>query len=343
MRFLVWLLVLTSLALASCSSDAEEPAPSPGASITVSTSTTEVTTSSVSSTPTVTSSDSDGHPVDVYYGLADSEGCGNVQALARKLDDSVDLYRSTFVQLVAGPSESEIVAGASTFFSSKTADVINSVVVSDGLMRVDFADLRTLIPNASSSCGSQALLSQLNSTAFQFTEVERTRFSIEGSCGDFASWLQRECFETNKEGQELGLPTSEQAGGSGCTPASIDTLPAGRWFGFISDAASEELAFDLACWFTGDAAELAASEDLAESPPPNDYYIRNESDRLRTHPVDSAAEVEWLAEPGNPESVEVVTYESWLVKGLDRLSNSGFWITVTDDGHVMRIEEQFVP
>lgn len=142
---------------------------------------------------------------------------------------------------------------------------------------------------------------------------------------------------------ELDTPTNERADGSGCTPASTDTLPAGRWFGFIYDAGPDELVFDLACWFTGEAAALAAAEDGRESPPPNDYYIRNESDRLRTHPVDSATEVNWLLELGDPESIEVVTYSSWLANRLGRSDNPGVWITVEDDSHVVRIEEQFVP
>ena len=45
------------------------------------------------------------------------------------------------------------------------------------------------------------------------------------------------------------------------------------------------VTFDLVQWFSGDAATKAAAEDGEESPPPNDYYIRNVNPRLRTLPV----------------------------------------------------------
>ena len=163
-------------------------------------------------------------------------------------------------------------------------------ILTDGLLTFDFRDLRPSIPNASTSCGSEALLAQLNGTAFQFAEVERTRYLLDGSCQDFANWLQRTCFDTDRSGRQLDVTTNERASGAGCTPATTDTLPPGRWFGYITDAQPEELTFDLACWFEGAAAATAAAKDGEESPPPNDYYIRNQSDRLRVQVVQSNAE-----------------------------------------------------
>ena len=175
-----------------------------------------------------------------------------------------------------------------------------------------------MIPNASTSCGSEALLAQLNGTAFQFADVERTRYLLDGSCQDFANWLQRTCFDTDRSGRQLDVTTNEQASGAGCTPATTDTLPPGRWFGYITDAQLEELTFDLACWFEGAAAAAAAAEDGEQSPPPNDYYIRNESDRLRVHVVESNAEVVWLPDPGNPATTTTVDYEFWVAERLAR-------------------------
>ncbi|RMH86193.1 MAG: hypothetical protein D6683_00900, partial [Actinomyces sp.] len=104
------------------------------------------------------------------------------------------------------------------------------------------------------------------------------------------------------------------AEGSGCTPGT-DTLPDGEWFGYVTDTAPDAVTFDLACWFTGDAAALAAAEDGEESPPPNDYYIRNRSSRLRTVPVAGALDprptrVSWLANTGGPDLVDG-TYDEW--------------------------------
>jgi hypothetical protein len=55
---------------------------------------------------------------------------------------------------------------------------------------VDFKDLRDVIPNASSSCGSAGLLAQLDSTAMQFGAT-RTLYSIDGNPQTFYEWLQR--------------------------------------------------------------------------------------------------------------------------------------------------------
>ncbi len=314
---------------------------------TASTDTSEPTTTAAETTTSGTATTNGGDPsgieVDVYYGVADSSDCGEVEAYTRRLDDDFEIYRQAFQQLVAGPSASEVADGAASMFSADTADVTKSAILTNGLLTVDFADLRPLIPNASTSCGSEALLAQLNGTAFQFTQIDRTRYLIDGSCNDFANWLQRECFETDRSGRQLEVNTNERASGAGCTPPTADTLPPGRWFGFITDAQPEQLTFDLACWFDGAAAAAAAAEDGEESPPPNDYHIRNESDRLRVHVVESNVDVVWLPDPGDPASSTTTTYEAWLVDRRSRAFDPGVWITTTDDSHVVRIEEQYVP
>lgn len=307
-----------------------------------STSTPSTTSTSASSIASTEPADTDGRIVEVYFSTVDESDCGAVRPFKRTVIDDADVHRSTFQHLVGGPSGEEVADDVSSFFSSDTAGSIISAVLTDGLLVVDFTDYRSVIPNASTSCGSEALLAQLNSTAFQFDNVERTRYLIEGSCDDFANWLQRGCFDTDRTGRQVDVPLNERAIGSGCTPLSTDTLPTGRWFGFVQEAQAEQLTFDLACWFTGEAAAEAASEDGEESPPPNNFYIRNESDALRVHPVDSATTVEWLPDPGDPASAEVVTYEDWLV-GRPRPYDPGVWITTTDDSHVIKIEEQYVP
>ncbi|MDH3300207.1 MAG: hypothetical protein OES24_06835, partial [Acidimicrobiia bacterium] len=102
------------------------------------------------------------------------------------------------------------------------------------------------------------------------------------------------------------------------------------------------LGCGLACWFTGRAAEEAASEDGEESPPPNDYYIRNDNEQLRTLEVDPSTEVAWLPNPGDPASVETVGYSAWLAEQPGRDFAPGVWLTV-DDGRITAMEEQYVP
>jgi hypothetical protein len=57
------------------------------------------------------------------------------------------------------------------------------------------------------------------------------------------------------------------------------------------DVQGRRITFDLIQFLTGEAAIKAAAEDHQESPPPNDYYIRNVNPRLRTLPVRSGATI----------------------------------------------------
>lgn len=136
--------------------------------------------------------------------------------------------------------------------------------------------------------------------------------------------------------------TNDLASGSGCKPGTEDGLPDGDWYGYIVDVSASDIEFDLACWFSGDAAIAAASEDGAESPPPNDYYIRNESDVIRSLLVSSTAEVEYLANGGDPNSVATMPYAEWSTDWEISEFVPGYWVTIVD-GEVTSIVQQYVP
>lgn len=129
--------------------------------------------------------------------------------------------------------------------------------------------------------------------------------------------------------------------GSGCTPGTPDTLPDGRWFVSVDEARPAEVRVDLACWFSGEQAALAATEDGEESPPPNDYYVRNENPALRTLPVAPGATVRWYPELGDPNSPVTTPYADWSAARAGG-GIFGVWIT-TVGGAVTAAEEQWVP
>jgi hypothetical protein len=136
--------------------------------------------------------------------------------------------------------------------------------------------------------------------------------------------------------------TNSLADGSGCTPGTPDSLPDGEWFGYVDDATSSSLDFDLACWFTGDAAVLASAEDGEESPPPNDYYVRNVNPALRTLAVAADAEVAWLPNPADPSTEATAAYVDWLSARTGRAFQPGVWLTIAG-GAIEQIREQYVP
>lgn len=314
------------------------------------TSTDATTTSSATTVPPSTAPASTGsttepvadQPVQVFYSTGDGSDCAEVTGFERLIADGFDPVIMAFDLLVAGPTAEEVAAGAGSFFSEESAGTINSVLLEDGTLTIDFSDVRVLLSNASTSCGSGSLLAQLNATAFQFESIDRTRYEIEGSCDRFSEWLQRECTEYTRSGEEPGpTATDERASGSGCLPGT-DELSDGRWFGFVADADENGLRFDLACWFSGSAAVDAAAEDGEESPPPNDYHIRNVSDLLRDVGVAASVPVGWLPIPGDPASTETIAYEQWRVDRVSREFQPGIWLEIRD-GEAAIIEEQYVP
>jgi hypothetical protein len=111
------------------------------------------------------------------------------------------------------------------------------------------------------------------------------------------------------------------------------------------DPGQQTITFDLIQFFTGEAATKAAAEDGEESPPPNDYYIRNVNPRLRTLPVRSGAPitVNVLAAGSTGNATKDVSVTLAELAGY--FPNSGtapFWITV-DQGQVTEIAQQFLP
>lgn len=158
-----------------------------------------------------------------------------------------------------------------------------------------------------------------------------------------------------------GCGGSDRANGAGGTPAT--TIPAttagapttsepvvladGRHPVYIKtvDPDQQTITFDLIQFFTGDAATKAAAEDGEESPPPNDYYIRNVNSRLRTLPVrsDAPITVNVLAAGSTGSATKDVALT--LAELATYFPNSGtapFWLTV-DQGQVTKAAQQFLP
>ena len=134
-----------------------------------------------------------------------------------------------------------------------------------------------------------------------------------------------------------GLPdeppvlNSSSSGSGECSPGPGD-LPTGWWYGSIQGASDDELLFDLACYYVGDAAEAEAAERGDEVS--NDYYVVNDSLRTRVVSVASDATascVEVGSEELNAECSPDEVAGDWAV-----------WLRV-QAGEVARIVEQYAP
>lgn len=152
------------------------------------------TSTSTSIQATTTSTDTpDGVTVHLAFSTGDGSDCSEVGPVPRSVPANTDPTKAAFDLLVAGPTAAEVEAGSSSVFSETTAGTVKSAILHEGLLTVDFEDSRVELNNASTTCGSEALLAQLNGTAFQFAAVERVTYTINGSCEAFFNWLQRGC------------------------------------------------------------------------------------------------------------------------------------------------------
>jgi hypothetical protein len=133
-------------------------------------------------------------------------------------------------------------------------------------------------------------------------------------------------------------------GGTRATTEQV-VLEDGRHLVLIKtvDPGRRTVTFDLLQWFEGEAAAKAAAEDGEESPPPNDYYIRNVNPRLRTLPVaaDAQITVSSLASSANPTKDTPVTLAQ-LAGYFPTNVADPFWITV-ERGQVTGIAQQYLP
>ncbi len=216
LRLLTIPLMVLILIAGGCGGDGDDSSSTTETSVTPSTNdqtstsdttaTTEstTTTSTTTTTTTTTTTDTNATTVKVFFSSGDPDECGAVVGFERTARSVADPIRFAFDELVKGPRSSEKSDGAFSFFSGITNNTVRSTTTDGDVLVVDFDDFRAaLTPSgASTSCGSAALLGQLNATAFQFDEVDTVRYELEGSCNAFGEWLQRDCIEVDRDDWE---------------------------------------------------------------------------------------------------------------------------------------------
>lgn len=128
--------------------------------------------------------------VKVYFHRGQGGDPDRVVAVRRTVPRSPKVATAALTQLLAGPTRAERDAGYWSHFSAATEGMLRGVRVADRIGYADFRDLRLIIPNASSSAGSAALLAELDRTFQQFGTVRTTVYSFNGDVAAFYEWLQ---------------------------------------------------------------------------------------------------------------------------------------------------------
>jgi hypothetical protein len=137
----------------------------------------------------------------VYFGNskfnANIQDCSLVFPVEREIPKTLAVGQMSLEELFKGPTVEEQKDGYTSFFSDATKDILKSIKIDNKIAYVDLKDIRQLIPNASSSCGSAQFLSEMTNTLKQFSSIEKVVFAIEGNPTTFYEWLQLDCNANN--------------------------------------------------------------------------------------------------------------------------------------------------
>jgi Sporulation and spore germination len=113
-----------------------------------------------------------------------------VVPVSRTVPRSPKVATAALNELLRGPTARERAAGYWSFFSDDTARMLRGARVTGGTGFADFRDFRRLLPNATSSYGSTALLAELDATLKQFPTIKGTLYAFNGDVAAFYTWLQ---------------------------------------------------------------------------------------------------------------------------------------------------------
>ena len=126
----------------------------------------------------------------VYFHQGDATDPHRVVAVTRTVPKSPMVATAALTELLGGPTKAEADQGYWSMFQPGTAHALIGVRIAGGVAHADFTDFRAVIPNASSSFGSTALLAELDGTLRQFPTVSSTVYSFNGDVAAFYQWLQ---------------------------------------------------------------------------------------------------------------------------------------------------------
>jgi hypothetical protein len=134
-------------------------------------------------------------------------------------------------------------------------------------------------------------------------------------------------------------------------PAPVPTTATrGSDFGFIrswyAKTGTLYLRFDRAILLTGKAADAASAAHGGESPVPNDFYIQNDNPRLRDLVILDQATVlgsqQLTGRPGsNPSNLKSLL--NFVHEGGPQVAATPFHLRYNANGHVIRVQEQYLP
>ncbi|KAA3641735.1 MAG: hypothetical protein DWP92_00755 [Armatimonadetes bacterium] len=120
-------------------------------------------------------------------------------------------------------------------------------------------------------------------------------------------------------------------------------VPDGIWFGFIKAIDTSTVTIDVACFWTGEAANSRA---IADGEEPLDFYIRNNNLSTRSAPLNDTGTAYWLDGAGDltPIAIPMADWPSTSSTAIQDCPSDhcAAWIYV-NGGTVTELVEQYLP
>ncbi len=135
---------------------------------------------------------------------AQKENCGLVFGVERAAPWSAAAapeatVSATFAleKLFAGPTTDENDRGFSSPFSVKTAQILRELKIAGDTAYVNLTDIRKVLPDVSSSCGSAQFLAEVGETLRALSPNQKIIYALNGNPKTFYDWIQIKCAEEN--------------------------------------------------------------------------------------------------------------------------------------------------
>ncbi|MDP2629709.1 MAG: Gmad2 immunoglobulin-like domain-containing protein, partial [Candidatus Harrisonbacteria bacterium] len=124
--------------------------------------------------------------IEVYFSNTQADpdvmNCALVFAAMRAIEPTQAPARAALEAMLAGPTAIETDLGYTSNIQNGSQVSINSLVIEDGVAKVDFSS--ELEENAGGSCRVSAIVAQIRETLLQFDTVSEVEISIEGRTED---------------------------------------------------------------------------------------------------------------------------------------------------------------
>ncbi len=142
----------------------------------------------------------------IFMPCGDPDLPSNATYVYRSVEQSTALLTNTMEQLVAGPTDEERADGFTSFWSSSTANAVNSVQLADGAALVNFGTPVTSIQGIEQEPARSFFLADIYTSLFQYERVTSVELRLGSDCDAFFELLgQSGCRIVDRGGWEAQL------------------------------------------------------------------------------------------------------------------------------------------